>query len=118
MIEEERVITPTIGALLDRKARKQQELFVAIPLTLLEQVTPLGANAAFLYAILFSHHRMHGSGYFSIQPEFETAVGRGYRWWYRHTRTLEQAGWIEVKRSDGARPRYRLPEGANKKAPV
>ena len=109
MLKEERVITPTIRALLDGKARKHSELFLLVPLSLLEKVAPLGPNASFLYVILYSTHRMQPRvEYFSVQSEFEAAVGRGYRWWHRHTRTLEEAGLVEVRRKDGAKPRYRL----------
>ena len=109
MLREEKIITPTIQVLIDRKAKKQEDLFALIPLDVLEKATPFGPDAAFLYLILYSVHRMQPKAeYFLLQAEFEAVVGRGYRWWHRYTQILEKAGLIEVKRSDGAKPRYRL----------
>ena len=108
-MREEKIITPTIRTLMDRRAKEREDLFLLVPLALLESAAPLGGHATLLYAILYSVHRMQPRArHFLLQAEFEAAVGRGYRWWHRHTAALEQAGLIEVKRSDGAKPRYRL----------
>ena len=71
---------------MERKGRKRDELFLRIPLSLVERVAPLGPDATLLFAILYSVHVMQPkAGYFLLQAEFEAALGRGYRWWHRHT---------------------------------
>ena len=113
-MEERKVITPTIRTLLNRKAHKREDLFVLVPVVLLERVASLGTNASFLFAILYSIHRMQPkTEYFLMQSEFEAAVGRGRKWWHRHVRTLEEAGLIEVRRSAGSKPRFRMLVDAN-----
>ena len=108
-VRERKVITPTIQTLLERKARKREELFLRIPLSLVERVAPLGPDAVLLFAILYSVHVMQPkAGYFLLQAEFEAAIGRGRRWWHWYAKKLEDAGFIEVKRAVGAKPRYRI----------
>jgi len=108
-VREKKVITPTIQALMERKGRKRDELFLRIPLSLVERVAPLGPDATLLFVILYSVHVMQPkAGYFLLQAEFEAALGRGYRWWHQHTKKLQDAGFIEVKRAVGAKPRYRM----------
>ncbi len=109
-IKEAPVITPYHQALMERRAQKQDELFLRVPLRLLGLIAPLGPQATFAFAVLYSVQctSQKAAGYFWLRPDFEAAVGRGPRWWHTHTQTLEKAGVIEVERRVGAKPRYRL----------
>jgi hypothetical protein len=102
------ILTPTLRALRATRQRRQSGLFIYAPLPVVVRAATLGADAVLLYLILVSLQRVSSGDFFAVRAEFEDAVGRGRRWWYRHALTLEQAGLIEVLRRPGAGARYRL----------
>lgn len=103
------ILTPTLETKLAALVRREEGLFVHVPLPVLARVTPLGVHASFLFLILYSLHRMAPSNtFFPMRANFEDVVGKDRRWWYRHTQALERAGLIEVRRGSGAGTRYRV----------
>lgn len=122
-VVEREVITPTVAALrlaaADKGSKGRRPYLFVISEDDLHKLrrADVPVSACIVYAAIRGAVRASGEEWVTLSPRAQDALCHSFRWWWRQTAALEQAGVIEVRRHRGRLPRYRLTQADQKPAP-
>lgn len=108
-IREVRVDTPTLAGRRAALEQRRTRYRFVLDSEALTAAAVLGDAAVLAYAaIRGAAFGSRHSGWVTISRVTRDLLCRDYKWWYRTTQTLVDAGLVQVSRQRGQLPRYRI----------
>jgi hypothetical protein len=107
-IDEAPAVTPTLAYLQSKRATRSLYWFYLDDQDV-RASAPLGDAAVLAFAVIRAAAWGPRAGqWVTVSRRAAEALDRGYRWWHAATSRLAKAGLIDVERTRGRMPRYKL----------